>query len=403
MKRLRLSYEELEKIKKKYNTDRLWSWSRMNTYMTSKFEYLLKYILKSKEDRCDSCYVTLGTVCHDTLERFYENKIKYEDMIDDYNDGFTTAITIADLKFNRSDEEKNKSIGEKYNENLVHFFKNHVPYKHKLLVEKPIVVNIVDESTDDEDENNVFVGYIDGLYKDDDDVYTILDFKSSSIYTGKTLEENSGQLTIYGIGLHQMGVPYDKIRCQFNFLKYCTIKYEQKNGAVKYRNVERCKIGESLQSNAKTWLKAYGYEPDEYLKEMLDTNSIDCLPEEVRNKYEITDCHVDIGFNEKLVQKWSKLITETLKDIELREKDYEETKSVQCFWDDEADVQAQSYYFANLCSYSATKHLPYKAYLEKFEAAQKEQDMFSGLLGSTSSNVINNKNDEVDLSWLDNI
>lgn len=390
----RLTYDELEKIKQKYNTDRLWSWSRMNTYMTSKFEYLLKYILKSKEDRCDSCYTTLGTVCHDTLDRFYEGEIKYEDMIDDYNDGFTTAITIADLKFNRSDEEKNKSIGEKYNENLVHFFKNHTVYKYKLLVEKPIVVNI---------DGNVFVGYIDALYKDDDDYYHIIDFKSSSIYTGKTLEENSGQLTIYAIGLHQLGIPYDKIKAQFNFLKYCTIKYEQKNGAIKYRNVERCKIGESLQSNAKTWLKHFGYEPDEYLKMLLDTNGIDCLPEEVKEKYEITDCHVDVDLSDKAIKKWFDIVTDTLIDIEMREKDYEETKSLQCFWDDEADVQAQSYYFANLCAYSATKHLPYKAYLEKFEAAQKNNDMFSGLLSSSSSNVINNKSDEVDLSWLDSI
>ena len=393
----RLSYEELEKVKKKHGVTRLWSWSRMNTYMTSKFEYLLKYILKSKEDRCDSCYTTLGTICHDTLEKFYEGKIKYEDMIDNYNDGFTTAITIAELKFNRSDEEKNKSIGEKYNENLVHFFKHHVPYKHKVLVEMPIIVNI---------NGNVFVGYIDALYKDDDGNYYVLDFKSSSIYTGKTLEENSGQLTIYGIGLHQLGIPIEKIRCGFNFLKYCTVQYQLKKGDVKYRNVERCKIGESLQSNAKTWLKHFGYEPEEYLKEMLDTNSIDCLPEEVRAKYEITDCFVDIGFDEKLIQKWDDIVTTTLQDIELREKDYEETKSLQCFWDDEADVQAQSYYFANLCSYSATKHLPYKAYLEKFEAAQKNNDMFGGLLDnntSTSSNVINNKSEEVDLSWLDKI
>ena len=393
----RLSYEELEKIKQKHNVQRIWSWSKMNTYMTSKFEYLLKYILKAKEDRCDSCYVTLGTICHDTLDKFYEGKIKYEDMIDDYNDGFTTAITIADLKFNRSDEEKNKSIGEKYNENLVHFFNNHTVYKHKLLVEKPIIVNI---------NGNVFVGYIDALYKDDDGNYYILDFKSSSIYTGKTLEENSGQLTIYAIGLHQMGIPLDKIKPCFNFLKYCTIKYEQKNGTVKYRNVERCKIGESLQSNAKTWLKHFGYEPDEYLMKMLDTNGIDCLPDEVKAKYEITDCHVYIDLTEKLVQKWTDFITTTLKDIELREEDYEETKALECFWDDEEDVKAQSYYFANLCSYSATKHLPYKAYLEKFEAAQKNDDMFGGLLGDTvssSSKVIDNKNDDLDLSWLDNI
>lgn len=396
----RLTHEELETIKKKHNVQRLWSWSRMNTYMTSKFEYLLKYILKSKEDRCDSCYTTLGTICHDTLEKFYEGKIEYKDMIEDYNDGFTTAIVIADLKFNRSDEEKNKSIGEKYNENLVHFFQNHTVYKHKILVEKPIVVNI---------NGNVFVGYIDALYKDDEGNYYILDFKSSSIYTGKTLEENSGQLTIYGIGLHQLGIPLDKIKPCFNFLKYCTIRYEQKNGTVKYRNVERCKIGESLQSNAKTWLKHFGYEPDEYLMKMLDTNSIDCLPDEVKEKYEITDCHVAIDFNEEVVNKWTELITTTLQDIELREKDYEETKSLQCFWDDEEDVKAQSYYFANLCSYSATKHLPYKAYLEKFEASQRGEDLFTGLglgnntVSTSSSNVINNKNDELDLSWLDNI
>ena len=392
----RLSYEELEAIKKKHNVDRLWSWSRMNTYMTSKFEYLLKYILKSKEDRCDSSYTTLGTICHTALEKFYEGEIKYEDMIDEYNDGFTTAITIADLKFCRSDEEKNKSIGEKYNENLVHFFKNHTVYKYKLLIEKPIIVNI---------NGRIFVGYIDALYKDDDGYYHIIDFKSSSIYTGKTLEENSGQLTIYAIGLSQMGIPFNKIKAEFNFLKYCTIKYEQKNGTIKYRNVERCKIGESLQSNAKTWLKTFGYEPDEYLMQMLDTNSIDCLPEEVKEKYEITDCHVEVDLSEKLVQNWSNLITETLMDIELREKDYEETKALECFWDDEESVKAQSYYFANLCSYSATKHLPYKAYLEKFEAAKN--DMFGGLLGSdtvsTSSKVIDNKSSDLDLSWLDNI
>jgi hypothetical protein len=392
----RLTYEELEAIKKKYNVDRLWSWSRMNTYMTSKFEYLLKYILKSKEDRCDSCYTTLGTICHDTLDKFYEGEIKYEDMIDDYNDGFTTAIVIADLKFNRSDEEKNKSIGEKYNENLIHFFKNHTVYKHKLLVEKPIVIDV---------DGRVFVGYIDALYKDDDDFYHIIDFKSSSIYTGKTLEENSGQLTIYAMGLNQMGIPFEKIKAEFNFLKYCTIKYQLKKGDIKYRNVERCKIGESLQSNAKTWLKHFGYEPDEYLMKMIDTNGIDCLPDEVKEKYEITDCHVEVDLSDSAVGKWNNLITDTLIDIELREKDYEETKALECFWDSEEDVNRESYYFANLCSYSATKHLPYKAWLEKFEA--NKDDMFSGLLGNeystSSSNVINNKNDEVDLSWLDNI
>lgn len=392
----RLSYEELEKIKQKYNVSRIWSWSRLSTYMTSKYEYLLKYILKAPEDRCDSCYTTLGTICHDTLDNFYEGKIKYEDMIEDYNNGFTTAIVIADLKFNRTDEEKNKSIGDKYNENLIHFFKNHTVYKHKLLIEKPVVINI---------NGNIFVGYIDGLFKDDEGYYHILDFKSSSIYTGKTLEEHSGQLTLYAIGLHQMGIPLDKIKCAFNFLKYCTIKYQQKNGEIKYRNVERSKIGESLQSNAKTWLKSFKYEPDEYLKLLLDTNSIDCLPDEVKEKYEITDCHVYLDLD-NLVTKWTDIVTTTIKDIELREVDYTETESEACFWDDEDSVKAQSYYFANLCFYSANKLKPYAAYLDKLEQQKNGSDLFSGVgsnINTNSTEIKSKKNSDVDLSWLNDI
>ena len=129
--------------------------------------------------------------------------------------------------------------------------------------------------------------------------------------------------------------------------------------------------------------------------------------DEVKEKYEITDCHVDVELNEKVIEKWTNLVTTTLQDIMLREKDYEETKSLECFWDSEEDIKRESYYFANLCSYSATKHLPYKAWLEKFEAAQRGDDLFAGV-GSdnnvtSSGNVINNKSDELDLSWLDNI
>lgn len=388
----RLTHEELEKIKQKYNVQRIWSWSRMNTFLNSKYEYLLKYILKTPEDRYNSCYTSLGTICHDTLDRFYEGKIKYEDMIDEYEDGFMTVITIAGLKFNRSDEEKNKSIGERYNQNLIHFFENHTVYKDKLLIEKPVVVNVL---------KNIFVGYIDALYKDSEGYYHILDFKSSSIYTGNTLTKNSGQLILYSIGLHQMGIPLDKIKPQFNFLKYCTIKYRLKNGNVKYRNVERCKIGESLQSNARTWLKHFGYKPDGYLKDMLDENSIQCLPSVVREKYEIADCHVDVDLTEETVQYWTDLIATTLKDIELREQDYRETKSNKCFWDDESSIKEQKYYFSNLCSYSPRLHKPYGEYLEKLEQQKNGQDLLSSL--NTTSSVTNNKNNELDLSWLDAI
>lgn len=395
----RLTGEQLEALIKKEGVDRIWSWSKVNCFHTSPYEYYLKYIKKAKEDRADSIYTTTGGLAHSVLEKFYTGEIEYDKMIDEFEDGWIVAADIADLKFDRADEERNAQIKDKYYENLVHFFKNHTVLKNKPVIEQFVKVKVG---------GNLFQGYIDCAFKDDEDCFVIEDFKTSSIYKGAKAENESGQLVLYAIGLNQGGVPMDKIKICWNFLKYVTIQYEQKNGTVKTREVERCKIGESLQSNAKTWLKAFGYEPDEYLKEMLDTNGIDCLPDEVREKYVISDCYVYVDLTDELINKWTEHVITTINDIELREKDYEETHSDSCFYDTDESVKAQSYYFANLCSYSRNLHKPYDDYCKRLEAAQNGSDMFSGLLGSetvttSSSNVINSKSDDLDLSWLNDI
>lgn len=394
----RLNSEELQAVMKKEGVDKIWSWSKINCFHTSPYEYYLKYIKKAKEDRANSIYVTTGGIAHDILEKYYIDQITYNEMLEQFEDGWLVAADIADLKFDRTDEERNGKIKDKYYENLVHFFSNHTILKNKPIIEQFVKVKIG---------GNLFQGYIDCAFKDDEGCINIVDFKTSSIYKGAKAENESGQLVLYAIGLNQQGVPMDKIKICWNFLKYVTIQYQQKNGTIKTREVERCNIGESLQSNAKTWLKAFGYEPDEYLKEMLDTNGIDCLPEEVKEKYVVSDCYVYIDLTDKLIEKWTNHVITVIKDIELREADYAETHSDACFYDTDESVKAQSYYFANLCAYSRNLHKPYDAYCKRLEAAQNGTDMFDGLLGDTvttsSSNVINNKNDELDLSWLDNI
>lgn len=400
----RLSKEELDKIKKKYNVSRIYSWSRVNTYMTSKYEYMLKYVKHESEDRQDCGYAPLGSIAHDTLDAFYEDKISYSDMICQFEDGWVTAIDIADLKLDRNDEEHDASIKAKYKEDLQHFFKNHVEYKHKLLIEKPIIAKIG---------SNVFVGYVDAIFKDDEVNYHIVDFKTSSKYTGKTAEEKSGQLVVYAMGLIQAGIPLEKVRICWNFLKFCNIEYQQKNGAVKTKIAERCKIGDSLKTNAKMWLKDSGYSEDEiddYLKLLIDTNNIDALPDDVRCKYKMADCHVYVPLTQELIDKWTDIITTNIRDICAREKDYAETGSDQAFWDDEESVKKESYYYATLCGYSPSKLLPYKAYLDQLEKQKKCMDFFSGVGNDSENNVVTNNDicnnsstDEVDLSWLDEI
>lgn len=400
----RLTSEELQTLMKNEGVSRIWSWSKWNCFHTSPYEYFLKYILHKKEDRTDCIYITTGGIAHDIMERRYTGKLPYEQMIDDFEDGWVTAFNIAEMKFDRNSPEKNDKISQKYYENLKHFFMNHTPLKYKPVIEQFVKAKIGD---------NLFQGYIDVCFKDDEGNFNILDWKTSSIYKGKKAENECGQLVVYAIGLNQQGVPMDKIHICWNFLKYVSIQYEQANGAVKTREVERCKIGESLQTNAKMWLKKLGYtdQVDDYLKQLLDTNDIECLPKEVQEKYIISDCYVYVPLTDELINRWKETIISTINDIELREKDYEETHSDKAFWDTDESVEAQSYYFSTLCGYSPNLHLPYKAYLERTEKA-KDGDVFSGVGSSTvesspvaqTNKVIHHKDTEnVDLSWLDNI
>lgn len=398
----RLSHEELQEIMKKEGVSRIWSWSKFNCFHTSPFEYFLKYIKKAKEDRTDCIYTTTGGIAHDILERYYSGNLAYQDMINDFEDGWVTAVDIADMKFDRNSPEKNDVISQKYFENLQHFFKNHTPLKYKPMIEQFVKAKI---------DGNLFQGYIDICFKDDEGNINIVDWKTSSIYKGVKAENECGQLVVYAIGLNQQGIPMDKIKICWNFLKYVSIQYQQKNGAVKTREVERCKIGESLQSNAKMWLKAGGYDVDEYLKLLLDTNSIECLPNDVKEKYVISDCYVYVPLTDKLIDKWTTEISTTLKDIMLREEDYKETENDKVFWDTKESVKAQSYYFSTLCAYSPNLHLPYKAYLDRIEAAKNGEDTFGGLgtndedetVVKTDKGKRQNNVDECDLSWLEEI
>lgn len=386
---MRVSNEELNKICEKYNTDRLWSWSRVNCVHNSLYEYFLKYILHAKEDRDDSIYKVTGGISHDIIEKFYNGEIAYEQMVEEFKDGWLTAFDIAELKFNRSDSTKNDSIAEKYYYDLENFFKTHQKISYKVQLEQFITVKIGEE---------YYQGYIDCCFKDKEENYVILDWKTSSIYKGAKAQNECGQLCMYAMALHQKGVPYEKIKIAWNFLKYQSVTVEAKNGTKKVREIERYELGEKLQANAKMWLKHFGYEDEliEYLDALAQTNDITVLPKEVQEKFELADCYVYVDLTEELIKHWESYIIETTKMIRDKEAEYEINKDEHIWWEDEESVASQSYYFSNLCGYSAHLHKPYAAYLDKL-TAEKNGD----LLGSTKKNE--DEYDENDMSWLNDI
>lgn len=397
----RLTQEQLKKIKTEYGVNRIWSWSRVEKFMTSKYEYFLSYILHTKADNDNSAYAPLGSICHSTIEKYYSNQLKKEDMTEEFIDGWTNIIDILNLQFNRTDENKNNQIKEKYNYDLIDFFNNHNRIPFNLKLEKLTFANI---------NGNIFQGYIDALYKDNDNNIHIIDWKTSSQYKNKKAEEKCGQLVIYAISLMQHNIPMDRIKICWNFLKYCTITYKQKNGTMKSRDIERCELGNKLKSTIKVWLNDYfkkqkydkelaQEEIDKYISKISITNDLSILPQEVKDNFTISDCYTYVPLTQKLIDKWVDTITKNIKDIELREKDYQETKSDKCFWDSIEEIKKESFYFANLCSYSAKLHLPYKEYLDTLDTDTTTQ-IFGEILNTPTSN---SQQQSDDLSWLEDL
>lgn len=382
---MRKTNEELEQIKKSLGVSRLWSWSRLNTYMTDPYEYMLKYILHIPEDRNDSIYGISGNCAHDLMENFYLNELNHESMLETYEEKLFEFNTMG-LMYDRSDSEKNEKIAKKYEECMRHYFLNHKKVTDKPIIEPFILIKIG---------NQYFQGYIDFLnveIRNSKKKIVITDWKTSSIYKGQKLIDNSGQLLLYGEGIHQKtNMSYEDIIIRFNFMKYVDVAYTQKKGDIKVRQVERNSIGESLQSNTKMWLKYYDYNEDQiedYLTQMIDTNGIECLPQEVQVKFEINDCYVEIELNEDIINEHKNKIINVITEIIKKEVEFEKTKDKNIFWKD--ITRESSYYHANLCGYSSSIHMPYKKYLE-------EADFQNGIKAIEDKSIVE------DLSWLDDI
>lgn len=417
---MRLTTNEIDKIKEKYGVNTLWSWSRLEKARNYLYEFYLTYIANIKEDRLDCVYGIMGGLCHDILEKLYNNELQYEDMESYFDTNWTTVIDVADLKFDRNDSEKNRSIAAKYKENLAHFFKYHVVIPYKVITEHFILTKFTDDI--------IFQGYTDVIFKDDDGLYNIIDFKTSTKYTTSTQKEKCGQLVCYAIGLSQLNnISFKDIRIGWNFLKYVSVKCVQANGSTKIRDIERREIGSSLASSAKMWLKKLGYadQIDEYLSKMVLENSIDCLPDDVKEKFTISDCYVYVDLTEELINYWKKIAVETITDINKRIEAYETALTTnsdeadKIFYDSQENIAKESYYYATLSGYSANLNKPYKIYLEKLDEKKNGIITYDSLGSELSDDDMDElirdikitketKNpvddtDTMDMSWLDGL
>ena len=368
---MRKEFKEVKAIADKLGCDEIYSWSKYNQYKGDTYTFFLKYILKIPEDRHDSIYGVFGNAAHDTIEAFYKDEIDQDGMLERFEEKLF-EFTVGGLKYDRCNEEKNKKIGNKYEACLRHFFKNHQRIAHKLKLEMFIPIKI----------NNILIqGYIDAIHKEtrnDKEVIVVTDWKTSSIYKGKKIDKEKGQLLLYSYGIHKkLNIPLDQIVARWAFLKYIEVECMQANGKVKSRIIERNDIGNSLSSNAKMWLKKSDNkfseeEIEDYINQISIHNSIDCLPKDVKEKFVIKDCYVEISLDNESVQELLDDIIKTVEEIKVKQLEYNNTKDDKVWWQEVTDTE--SYFLANLNGFSAKIHKPYKEYLEKLDMFKNKKD-----------------------------
>lgn len=369
----RLSYEVQEKMKKAYKTDRLWSFSRISTFLDHPWIYRMNYIEGIRGG--DSCYTYWGTVAHDLLEKFYDNEkgYAYENLIEKFEKAHVEWAFMDDpmLKFPTSKDGSN-SIRDGYIHNLRHYYQNFQPIEHDVTCEMPVRL-IMNKDTDEKTE--VLIGYIDAIYEDEEGIINLVDFKTSSKgqFTGKKLAEKSEQLKVYALAYAQKnGVPLENIRMRFDMMKYLSVSYKQKNGKIREFAKERKDWVKSMEKKLYTDLTHADvanldpFEAQELLDEAIEFNSINNLPESVQELYSISNYYIDVTIDKEEAEQLLQKLTDTIKLIREKEQgDIDEEFP-------EPEIDGSNRFFFEVLNSELLKH--HKGYQEQKELEEAKKD-----------------------------
>ena len=356
---MRKTREELDKLREELGTDRLWSYSRVNVYQTCSYSYYLKYIKREKED-VGGVYLDFGNAIHDALEKFYNGEKDFSFINEAFEETKFASLTLAENKFNNADEDKNKAIEEKYLACLDHFTKNHVICPHKVVSEAFVTTTLTDEKSK---KKYHFMGYVDAmhyepLYAEDDADKTkdlggtlyITDYKTSTRYSGVKIAEHANQLILNALGFSQTtGFPLTRIRARWNFLKYMTVSYVQKNKKIKETIAERHAWVDKIKVNLRARLNEIeglsDIERESMVMEAITNNNLDNMPESIREAYSFDDAFVYVDLSLENVYNVVNDLILVLEDIiekESKNNPEEFKKTV---------MDSDSYYCSQLCGY----------------------------------------------------
>ncbi len=326
----------------------VYSYSKLTTFEGCQFEYYLNYILKLKSKQ--NIYGFIGGKVHEILEDLQAGNITNDEAIGKF-DGYLEDCEIVGYKF----------PSEKTKENFVYdvkdYFKNFKPSDGDIVkIEEDFIIDIGDIK---------FRGIIDKRLDG-----KIIDYKTSSKFKKKDLDEKGIQLVSYAYATEQMN------RGKVDTVGWDMIKYVNVSYGKRTRMLERIKVLKELSVDIKKQLEKLNiyesFEIDIMMKNAEENNSFDGLPDEIKNRYTFDRCIVEYPYNNETKKNFENFIDNIVSQIDSKDKNNEDD------WKPREITQRDSFYCGFLCGHrDHCKH--YKKFIQEnadnFEKKEEKDDI----------------------------
>lgn len=332
---------------------RLYSISKLNTIHQCKYQAYLNYYEHEKQR--PNIWACAGSIIHDKLEACLHNEATTSDLksaIDDELENFS----LLDIDF-PLDRNGNPSIRNNWVANMTKFAEMFEPWVGNFETEQLVLLPINDHA--------VMQGYIDVISHNDDGTVDVIDWKTSSQFTGDHLIEAGRQLAFYAMALEAEGLTVRSAK--WVMLKYYEATWKLKNGKFKTKVGEWRNLAKDLESVVEKKLFELGKDEIDVsciIDEMIKTNDI---PEELKSEITVVPYIREYELTDDVKNETMKYITDTINEYESTT----EWKSCDC--------KSNSYFCANLCSYGGKsgKCKYWVDYCETFEKkSDDEEDLF---------------------------
>lgn len=195
------------------------SHSKINTFRQCPRKYYYQYVNKPDlPKKPNQVFLFLGSICHDTLERLYEqvrdgrvptrkDTLAFFDA--HWDQEWTDAVEIHDERSPGDYKLMSRGYVERY-------YDQYHPFDQELTIDTERRIDFALDGGD----GISMMGYIDRLSKSPDGTWHIHDYKSSKSLPTQAEMDEDPQLAYYEIGIRTMWPDIERVELHWHYLKF---------------------------------------------------------------------------------------------------------------------------------------------------------------------------------------